>query len=480
MAIHLFDTLSRSIKPLTPSKGDTYRFYCCGPTVYGPAHIGNFRTFLIQDVLRRSLEMSGLQTLHVRNLTDVDDKTIRRSQAERITLKDFTEKWTQKFHQDCQTLNMLPPHVEPKAASHISQMIEMIQTLLDHNHAYVGGDGSVYFKVSSFKEYGKLAHLDRDHLRTQSTTSSGSANLADEYERDSVADFALWKAYKPEDGENSWDSPWGPGRPGWHIECSAMSKEYLGETFDLHGGGIDLCFPHHENEIAQSEGCTHKPFSLHWFHSAHLLVEGEKMSKSLGNLFIVEDIQNKGFTANTLRYLLISGHYKQPFNFTMEGLHAAESALKKIDKFAAHLLEKAGLETSHNAFESIAFDKSENNWASFKSAWDALADDLNTPAALGALFTAFKSLENKELSKDEALQELKGLRKMLFCLGLTTLKDTTVVKSAPEEILSLAQQRWDAKKARDFALADQLRLQIEEKGWKVLDHKEGFDVEPLR
>lgn len=297
-----FNTLSRQKEELKPADGKIFGMYCCGPTVYGPAHIGNFRTFIIQDVLRRTLEVAGIKVKHVRNITDVDDKTIRESQKLGMSLKDFTKKWEDKFHEDCKKLNLLPPTVEPRATEHIKEQLDMVETLVNKGHAYPVSDGSVYFKISTDENYGKLSRLDKSSLATQSTNSAGDANNADEYERDNVSDFALWKGRKPEDGENYWKSPWGEGRPGWHIECSAMSRKYLGDTFDLHGGGIDLCFPHHENEIAQSECATGvSPSVRKWFHSAHLMVEGEKMSKSLGNLFRLDDLLQKGYTPAQIR-----------------------------------------------------------------------------------------------------------------------------------------------------------------------------------
>lgn len=472
----LYDTLSRTTKELKPLDGKRYRFYCCGPTVYGPAHIGNFRTFLTQDVFRRVLELlNDFNPLHVRNLTDVDDKTIRGAQATKTTLTEFTEKWTKKFHEDCAALNMLPPHEEPTATGHIPEQIEMIKTLIDKGHAYVAKDGSVYYKVSSFKYYGKLAHLTQENLKTQSETSSGSANLADEYDRESVADFSLWKAHKEEDGANAWDSPWGKGRPGWHIECSAMSKKYLGDTFDLHGGGVDLCFPHHENEIAQSEAATGKPFAMHWFHSAHLQVEGTKMSKSLGNLYTLDDIKAKGYGPMVLRYLLISGYYKHPLNFTMDGLNAAKSALGKLERFAKYLLEKAGL--SESDFEKTISDVNNAAWGSFDKVWEELCDDLNVPAAFGEVFKVIKELEHKELSAKEATLELKAFGKVLYAFGLTLFSEAK--QEAPKELYDLGQKRWEAKNAKDFALADSLRVEIESKGWKVLDRKDGFDLAVL-
>jgi cysteinyl-tRNA synthetase len=286
----LHDTLSRSEHPLRPVDGETLRFYCCGPTVYGPAHIGNFRTFVVQDVFRRVTELSGTPTLHVRNITDVDDKTIRDSLKAGQSLIDFTQSWTTKFHADCDGLNLLRPHVEPSAVAHISHQIRMIETLVSRGHAYVSADGSVYFRVKSYADYGTLSHLEDRELKLGASESASVADN-DEYAKDALADFALWKARKPEDGPNYWPSPWGEGRPGWHLECSAMILEYLGEDFDLHSGGVDLIFPHHENEIAQSCCSTHGKFARHWFHIAHLMVDGGKMSKSLGNLYTLEDLK---------------------------------------------------------------------------------------------------------------------------------------------------------------------------------------------
>ena len=302
------------------SNGRSVRFYCCGPTVYGPAHIGNFRTFLVQDLFRRVCEAAGLAVTHVRNVTDVDDKTIRESRAAGESLADFAAKWRARFAEDCAALNLLPPHHEPSAVDHVADQIALIGRLIEGGHAYRADDGSVYFRVSSFDRYGELARIDRSALRRN---AEGRQNADDEYSKDDVADFALWKAKKPEDGENHWESPWGPGRPGWHIECSAMSLAYLGDSIDVHGGGIDLAFPHHENEIAQSECATGHRFVRHWFHSAHLMVEGEKMSKSLGNLHVLADLTAEGFHPAEIRWALLSGHYRKTLNFTRDAIHAA-------------------------------------------------------------------------------------------------------------------------------------------------------------
>ena len=467
----IYNTLTRRKDVLEPS-GKVFGMYCCGPTVYGPAHIGNFRTFLAQDVLRRVLECSGLKVKHVRNITDVDDKTIRESRKLGVSLSEFTSKWTDKFHADCERLNMLPPTVEPKATEHIKEQLEMVSKLVDNGHAYVAGDGSVYFKISSDPEYGKRSGLDRENLATQSVNSAGDVNLADEYERENVSDFALWKSRKPEDGENFWKSPWGEGRPGWHIECSAMSTKYLGPSFDLHGGGIDLCFPHHENEIAQSEcstGC--KPYVKYWFHSAHLMVEGAKMSKSLGNLYTFDDLAAKGYTAQQIRYALISGHYRQQLNFTFKGLDDAKSALAKLSKSLKSALEKLGLKMSD--FKKLVKPSAKFEGTAFEGAWAALCDDINVPKAIGEIFASLGKLGDSQ----ENLSAFGGL---MYALGIdlseieAETQETPV--EIPDEIVELANKRWEAKKAKNFALADELRKKISDLGWTVLDKKDGFDI----
>ncbi len=479
MPIRLFDTLSRTEKELRPRTPEApFGMYCCGPTVYGPAHIGNFRTFLIQDTLRRALELDGLTVKHVRNLTDVDDKTIRSSMREGVSLKSFTDKWTAKFHADCDALNMQRPAVEPSAVEHIPHQIRMIEKLVARGHAYVAADGSVYFKVCSCHDYGKLAHIDRSKLQTQNENSAGAANAADEYDRESVADFALWKAWKPEDGPNKWDSPWGPGRPGWHIECSAMSIEYLGESFDLHGGGVDLCFPHHENEIAQSECATGvKDFARHWFHSEHLMVDGAKMSKSLGNLYTLDDLKAKGASPMAVRYALISGHYRTQLNFTLKSLEDAASALEKIERAAERLLAKAGLEKAD--FLPPAVHEKNTAWGSYLPAWEALQNDLNVPAALGKVFSALPNANRPDLSPAEARADLSGLAKILFALGIRLFTTEKKAEEVPADVAALGARRWAAKQSKDFAGADALRLELEKLGWKSLDRKDGYTLARL-
>lgn len=479
MEIHLYDTLTKKKKVLSPMDGKCYRFYCCGPTVYGPAHIGNFRTFLLQDLLRRLIETLGIETYHVRNITDVDDKTIKGSLQKKQTLKAFTQNWEKIFHADCQTLNLLPPHTEPRATEHIPEQINMIQALIEKKYAYVAQDGSVYYKIQSFPSYGKLTHLHLNQLQTQQHSSSGNTNIADEYEREQIADFALWKAWKKEDEGNFWESPWGKGRPGWHIECSAMSHKYLGNTFDLHAGGIDLCFPHHENEIAQSEAYTQTPMCSHWFHSTHLLVEGKKMSKSLGNLYTLEMIQNEGHSPMALRYLLISAHYKKPLNFTFDALNAAKSALEKLLHFLHFLLNHLHPTPQlHSLFSCTTHTNP--NWGSFKPVAQALCDDLNTATALGQLFSIIKQLEKQKLNPSNAKDQLNAFLKILYILGLnlSSLQTQTPHTHPPESIQELATNRWNAKQNKDFETADKLRALIEKKGWLVIDHKNSFTLAP--
>lgn len=477
MAIQLYDTHSRSVKDLATEAGQPLRFYCCGPTVYGPAHIGNFRTFLIQDVLRRVLEVDGIAVKHVRNITDLDDKTIREAQAEGVSLSAFTGKWTEKFHADCEVLNLLPPKKEPSAVAHIPQQIAIIEQLVQKGHAYATEDGSVYFRVNSFANYGSLSKLKQRELKTQTENSAGQRNDADEYDRESVTDFALWKARKPEDGDNYWESPWGEGRPGWHLECSAMvDSAFEGQTIDLHGGGIDLCFPHHENEIAQSECAHRRDFCRHWFHSAHLMVEGEKMSKSLGNLYTLDELCEKGFSPMVIRYTLIAGSYRQQLNFTFDGLHATQSALGKLERFADSLLEKTG--EDREALTNYITKDAPDDFGRFAKAWDALRHNLNTAACLGAIFGVLGANPAAALDADGARAMLKAFGSLLYALGIELFTVEEEKSDAPEAIQALAQERWEAKQARDFAKADALRDELLEKGWGVKDSKDGFELEP--
>ena len=464
----LKDTLTREKRKVYAEDGETLRFYCCGPTVYGPAHVGNFRTFVVQDLFRRVAEGAGLATRHVRNLTDVDDKTIRDSQAAGETLKAFTDHWRDRFHEDCSSLNLLAPHEEPSAAAHVKQQVELIESLMEKGHAYVGEDGSAYFRISSFPEYGRLSRLkERELVRG----AGGRTTADDEYSKETVGDFALWKARRPEDGDNFWPSPWGEGRPGWHLECSAMCREYLGDSFDLHSGGEDLVFPHHENEIAQSECATGKTFARHWFHVSHLLVDGGKMSKSLGNFHTLSDLAEKGYGTELVRYVLLSGHYGQSLNFTFASLDAANSALGKLVK--AHESLGGGAPPSYE--ESLA--RGSEDLGPFAPAWEALLDDLNAPKALGALFSALKELGTGRT--DDAERELtrSAFWFVLNVLGIL-LPEKPQAAEVPEEVRDLAERRLAAKQAKDWGTADALREEIASAGWQVKDRPDGYDLEP--
>ncbi len=458
MPIRLHDSLAREPRELKPSHPDgVYRFYNCGPTVYAPAHIGNFRTFVVNDVLRRMLELEfgPDKVRHVRNLTDVDDKTIARARDEGRPLGEVTRQWTEKFWADCRALNCLPPHEEPRAADprFLKAQVAMIDRLLEKGNAYRAADGSVYFKVASFPEYGRLSRVKEREL---DLGTSLKPQAADADEKQDGSDFALWKAWKPDDGPNKWPGPAGAaeGRPGWHIECSAMSKALLGETIDLHTGGVDLLFPHHENEIAQSECCNGVPFARHWYHSEHLLVDGKKMSKSLGNLYTLDELTARGFSPMAVRYALLSGHPRKQLNFTLDSLHAAESALQTLRAYAAAL--PAGGAAEH-AFEPVLA---------------ALRDDLNTPAAFGALFTVV----NRRAGEPDAA----SFQRAMFALGLDLQAAAAPKPEAPEAVRALAERRWAAKQAKDFATADALRREIAAAGWSMLDRKSDYSLEPVR
>ncbi|MEI9963062.1 MAG: cysteine--tRNA ligase [Limisphaerales bacterium] len=379
MALKLFNTLSRSVQEFAPLDAAQKKvgMYCCGPTVYDFAHIGNWRTFVFADLVRRYLEFKGYAVTHVMNITDIEDKIIKRVRETKTTLREFTGKYETAFLDDLKTLGCLEPHQKPRATEHISEIISLIEKLIARGIAYKASDGSVYFSIEKYRgcgcNYGQLLKLNFDEMR------AGERVKSDEYAKESIADFALWKARVPDDGDIFWPSPFGEGRPGWHIECSAMSMAILGASFDLHLGGEDLIFPHHEDEIAQSEGATGQPFVKYWLHGAHLLVEGKKMSKSLGNFFTLRDLLAKGFTGREIRYLLLTAHYRETFNFTLEGLQGARTALARIDECVAKLRERAA--------EMLALEKNpgQNSGVALLPAFTAALDeDLNISGAWGA------------------------------------------------------------------------------------------------
>jgi cysteinyl-tRNA synthetase len=465
MALKLFNTLSRSVQefaPLDPA-GKRVGIYCCGPTVYDFAHIGNWRTFVFGDLVRRYLEFKGYAVEHVMNITDIDDKIIKRVRETNLPLPEFTGKYEAAFREDLKALNCRTPHQMPHATAHIGEIISLIETLLHQGIAYKTPDGSVYFSIEKYRaaghQYGQLIKLNFDEMRV------GERVRSDEYEKESVADFALWKARVPEDGTVFWASPWGEGRPGWHIECSAMSMKLLGPSFDLHLGGEDLIFPHHEDEIAQSEGAGVQPpgcrFVKHWLHGAHLLVESRKMSKSLGNFFTLRDLLAKQFTGREIRYLLLTAHYRETFNFTLEGLQAARSALQRIDECLSKLREIAGQASVPPDATLIA---------RFSGALD---DDLNISAAWATVFEWVRDL-NKRIPEDaldaqNAAAALAAWEKVDQVLGVGAPLETEV----PAEILALVEARLAARKAKDFKRADAIRDELKAKGWVIEDTPKG-------
>jgi cysteinyl-tRNA synthetase len=462
MALKLFNTLTRSVQEFTPSdtSAKTAGMYCCGPTVYDFAHIGNWRTFVFADLVRRTLEFSGYEVRHVMNVTDVEDKIIRRVQADQTTLREFTSKFEAAFFEDLQALNCLPPHQTPRATEHIPEIVALIEKLVARGIAYQAGDGSVYFSIEKYRgcgcTYGQLQKLNLDELRV------GERVAADEYDKEAVADFALWKARVPEDGKIFWPSPWGEGRPGWHIECSAMSMKALGETFDLHLGGEDLKFPHHEDEIAQSEGATGRPFVRHWLHGAHLLVEGRKMSKSLGNFFTLRDLLAKGFTGRDVRFLLLKTHYRETFNFTIDGLHGAPASLSRIDECVDKLREIAGSKVAGPDTKLLV---------PFSA---ALADDLNVSAAWAVVFEwvreTNKRLTDNAMDADAAAASLAAWEKVDTVLGVGTKARTEEI---PAEIAALLEARQAARKAKDFKQSDTIRDELKARGWVIEDTPKG-------
>jgi cysteinyl-tRNA synthetase len=465
--IQLYNTMSRAVEPLRPLAPSRVSLYVCGPTIYNYGHIGNFRTYVAVDLLRRALKHFGYTVDHVMQFTDVDDKTIRGSREKGVPLREFTATFREAFLADAKTLNIEIPERTPNATDHIPKMVELIAKLVEKGAAYQSEDGSVYFRIAAFPRYGCLCHLDMEHL------VAGARVNQDEYEKEGVGDFVLWKKWTEADGAVGWDSPWGKGRPGWHIECSALSMEHLGPEIDIHGGGTDLRFPHHENEIAQSEAATGLTFVRSWFHVEHLLVDGQKMSKSLGNMYTVRDVLAKGYTGRELRYALLSGaHYSKNLNFTWQGMEDAKTALARIDEWKRKVTTSLQDKTDADEPAYLPADDAE------REIFDALRDNLNVNKALGAFFPLI-STTNAGLSKGELLpRELKRILQVWVAfdsvLGLG--EPNTAI---PAEVQALVEQRAAARKAKDFAQSDALRKQIEALGWKVKDVKERQELAPL-
>lgn len=462
--LKLFNTLTRTKDPLVTLEPGRIRMYTCGPTVYDFAHIGNFRTYVFEDILRRTLTFFGYDVTQVMNITDVDDKTIRGAIKKEVSLKEYTKPFETAFFEDVKTLNIQPAHHYPAATDYIPQMIDMIHLLIAKGVAYPGRDGSVYFAIGKFPKYGCLSHLKLDELQV----GASERVSADEYDKDNVSDFVLWKAYDPErDGKIYWESPWGKGRPGWHLECSVMAMSLLGQTLDIHCGGVDNMFPHHENEIAQSEACSGQPFVKVWMHSEHLVVDNKKMSKSLGNFYTLRDLLNRGFTGMQVRYLLMQTHYKTKLNFTFQGLDAAKGALTRLNDFIQRL---HGIQGTHSNGRCEAF--LQKALADFST---ALADDLNISAALASVFDLVREInalaDQNALSYDDARNILTLMERFNSVLGVMELQQKAA--EVPQEILDALQQRMEARAARNWTKADELRDFIITQGFIIEDTPQG-------
>jgi len=500
MALKLFNTLTRSVQEFTPldPAGKKVGMYCCGPTVYDFAHIGNWRTFVFADLVRRTLEFSGYEVKHVMNITDVEDKIIQRVRENKTTLREFTGKYEAAFLDDLKALGCREPHVKPRATESIAEIIALIEKLITRGLAYQANDGSVYFSITKYQgcgcRYGQLLKLNLDELR------AGARVVADEYEKESIADFALWKARVPDDGDVFWPSPFGEGRPGWHVECSAMSIKALGETFDLHLGGEDLKFPHHEDEIAQSEGATGKPFVKFWLHGAHLLVEGKKMSKSLGNFFTLRDLLAKGFTGREVRYLLLTAHYRETFNFTLDGLQGAKTALARIDECVSKLREvaanlKEAQEPENEIIEqftealnddlnisrawAVVFDwiRKKNTWllTEFVTESESVHSLVSKSSVPGEEANLDSILVTRQACAAKAASALATWNKIDSVLGVGVKTETEI----PAEIQALADERTAAKKAKDFKRSDAIRDGLKAKGWVIEDTPKGIKLKKI-
>ena len=479
MGLKFCNTLSRTVEEFLPLNAGSKNvgMYCCGPTVYDFAHIGNWRTFVFSDLVRRCLEFKGLTVQHVMNITDVEDKIIKRARETKMSFRELTGKFEAAFLEDLKTLNCLSPHHTPRATEHIPEIIALIEKLIVRGIAYKATDGSVYFNIEKYRgsgcEYGQLVKLNFDEMRV------GERVRTDEYAKESVADFALWKARQPEDGDVFWPSPWGEGRPGWHIECSAMSMKLLGPSFDLHLGGEDLMFPHHEDEIAQSEGAGVQPagqrFVKYWLHGAHLLVEGKKMSKSLGNFFTLRDLLAKGFTGREIRYLLLTAHYRETFNFTLEGLQGARASLMRIDECLKKLRELAG-SSSAGPLQAATTESPESLLTQFSAAID---DDLNVSAAWGAIFEWVRDVNRRlaegSMDAPAAAIALATWDKLDSVLGVGAPSEVEV----PIEINALLEARQAARKSKDFKRADAIRDELKAKGWVIEDTPKGARAKRL-
>jgi cysteinyl-tRNA synthetase len=465
----LYNTMTRSIAPFAPADGDTVRIYSCGPTVYNPAHLGNFRTFLFVDLLRRTLRLRGWKVRQVMNLTDVDDKIIKRAHEQKKTIRQVTEPVTEIFHQDREYLRIERAEVYPKATDYIPQMIALVARLIERGVAYVADDKSVYFAIDRFPQYGRLSHLDKRELKT------GARVAQDDYSKENAQDFALWKAATPNDEVTgaAWDSPWGRGRPGWHLECSAMALDLLGDTLDIHCGGIDLIFPHHEDEIAQSEAATGATFSRFWCHGAFLLIEGTKMAKRLGNVTTVKGMREAHISAAAVRHFVFNTHYRKELNLSEEALEASINAVRRVGDFAERLASATGGTPALGEVADAAVAEVEA----------ALFDDLNAPNALAGLFT-FVHKANAELDRRgsdvEALERARAafakIDSVLDLVPDRTVEDPALAAWVEERIAA----RRAARERRDFAEADRIRAELAGRGIGIEDTAAGTKWKKIR
>jgi len=458
--MEFYNTFSREQETFKPLEDGVVKMYTCGPTVYNYAHIGNFRAYMFEDILRRALEYLGYDVVQVMNLTDVDDKTIKGSIEAGVSLDEYTKTYKDAFFEDLKALGIEAAEFYPAATDHVPEMISLIEKLIENGNAYVSEDNCVYFQVSSFADYGKLAHLNMDGMK------AGARVAQDEYEKDNVSDFALWKAWSEGDGDVQWDSPWGKGRPGWHIECSAMSIKYLGESFDIHTGGIDNMFPHHENEIAQAEAATGKKFVNYWLHCAHLRVDNQKMSKSLGNFYTLRDLFDKGYQGREIRYVLFAGHYRQSLNFSFDALEAAKTSLARIDEFRIRLKEYA---KDGNDMGTLPM------WAekALVGFHEGISDDLNVSECLAVIFDMVHDgnvdMDDESLSLADAkkVDELFGSFNKV--LGVLDIPEQTI----PADVLDIVAERAAARTDKNWALSDELRDKLISMGWEVKDTPDG-------
>jgi cysteinyl-tRNA synthetase len=465
----LYNTLTRSIETFEPADGKTVRMYTCGPTVYKPAHLGNFRTFLFEDLLRRVIALRGWKLVQVMNLTDVDDKIIKSASEQGIKINDVTAPVERKFNEDRAFLGIQDAEFYPKATDHIPEMIAIVSRLVERKLAYKADDGTVYFAIDKFKGYGKLSRLDTREVR------SGARVLQDDYSKENAQDFALWKAAKPEDEATgaAWDSPWGRGRPGWHLECSAMAMKYLGETLDIHCGGIDLIFPHHEDEIAQSEGATGQPFSRFWCHGEFLLTDGSKMAKRLGNVATVQDLRDQGIPAAAFRHFVFSTHYRKQLNMSADAIEASVEGVKRVADFAQRLSDA---KSATPELEQVADDAE-------AAAIAAFYEDLNAPTALGALFTFIRKA-NAELDRggvdrrglERAREVFARINSVLDVIPQSAGPDPELARWVEEKLSA----RKDARARREFAQADAIRAEIEGRGIGIEDGPSGTKWKKLR